>query len=121
MGSTAKAVVTGFICRLCSEQKKVVIHLYTERAKRLELLKKIKLLPISVDKFDNLPKTICEQCVIRLEIQYNLVLKIKKNNDIQRCHRLHHSNGRCPPECPFNGLDLPAWPEEVTTEESPEA
>nr|CAI5848155.1 unnamed protein product [Callosobruchus analis] len=90
MGSTAKAVVTGFICRLCSEQKKVVIHLYTERAKRLELLKKIKLLPISVDKFDNLPKTICEQCVIRLEIQYNLVLKIRKNNDIQRCHRLHH-------------------------------
>lgn len=48
MGSTAKAVVTGFICRLCSEQKKIVIHLYTERAKKLELLKKIKLLPISV-------------------------------------------------------------------------
>lgn len=48
MGSTAKAIVTGFICRLCSEQKKVVIHLYTERAKKLELLKKIKLLPISV-------------------------------------------------------------------------
>lgn len=51
MGSTAKAVVTGFICRLCSEQKKIVIHLYTERAKKLELLKKIKLLPISVRLF----------------------------------------------------------------------
>lgn len=48
MGSTGKAVVTGFICRLCSEQKKIVIHLYTNRAKKLRLLEKIKLLPISV-------------------------------------------------------------------------
>lgn len=50
MGSTAKAIVTGFICRLCSEQKKVVIHLYTERARRLDLLKKIKLVPVTVSK-----------------------------------------------------------------------
>ncbi|KAJ8974442.1 hypothetical protein NQ317_000219 [Molorchus minor] len=99
MGSTAKAVVTGFICRLCSEQKKSVIHLYTEKAKKLELLKKIKLLPISVDKFDNLPKTICNQCLHRLEAQYDLLEKIRRSNTIHHSHRIYHSNGRCPAEC----------------------
>ncbi|KAJ8947864.1 hypothetical protein NQ318_010010 [Aromia moschata] len=105
MGSTAKAIMTGFICRLCSEQKKVVIHLYTSRAKKLKLLKKIKLLPISVDKYDNLPKTICEQCVSKLEAQYDLLQKIRRSNSVHRSHRMHHSNGRCPAECPLHGED----------------
>lgn len=49
MGSIANAIRVGFVCRLCSRIKKVVIHLYTARAKQLDLLNKIKLLlPISV-------------------------------------------------------------------------
>lgn len=48
MGSYGQAIMAGFICRLCSKQKKVVVHLYTARAKKLDLLNKIKLLPISV-------------------------------------------------------------------------
>ncbi|XP_044264378.1 uncharacterized protein LOC123011132 isoform X1 [Tribolium madens] len=109
MGSYAKAIMTGFICRLCSEQKKKVIHLYSGKAKKLALMEKIKLLPITIDKYDNLPKTVCEQCIERLEIQYNLVLKIKKSNSIQRSHRLFHSNGRCPVECPLHGIHDPNW------------
>ncbi|KAJ8928936.1 hypothetical protein NQ314_018435 [Rhamnusium bicolor] len=92
MGSTAKAIVTGFICRLCSEQKKNVIHLYTSRAKKLNLLKKIKLLPISVEKYDNLPKTICKQCINRLEAQYELMQKIRRSSAIHNSHRIYHDN-----------------------------
>lgn len=51
MGSIGQAIMAGFICRLCSKQKKVVIHLYTARAKKLDLMNKIKLLPISVGTF----------------------------------------------------------------------
>ncbi|CAG9860514.1 unnamed protein product [Phyllotreta striolata] len=107
MGSTAKAIVTGFICRLCSEQKKVVIHLYTERARKLDLLNKVKLMPISLKKYDNLPKTICEQCIQRLEDQVKLLEKVKKNHEIQRRHRLYHSNGQCPVQCPLHNVNWP--------------
>ncbi|XP_056638550.1 uncharacterized protein LOC130894277 [Diorhabda carinulata] len=117
MGSTAKAIVTGFICRLCSEQKKVVIHLYSERARKLDLLKKIRLLPISLKKYDNLPKTICEECVIRLEEQYKLFKKIKRSQAIHRSHQMYHSNGRCPVECPLHGLADPSW-SEITLDEA---
>lgn len=48
MGSYRKAIMTGFICRLCSEQKKSVIHLYSKKADDLCLMEKIKLLPITV-------------------------------------------------------------------------
>lgn len=48
MGSYRKAVMTGFFCRLCSEQKKNVVHLYSQKANELGLMEKIKLLPIKV-------------------------------------------------------------------------
>lgn len=48
MGSYRKAVMTGFICRLCSEQKKNVIHFYSQKANEMGLMEKIKLLPITV-------------------------------------------------------------------------
>lgn len=48
MGSYGQAIVTGFICRLCSERKKKVIHLYTSKAKKLELLQKIDELPLDI-------------------------------------------------------------------------
>ncbi|XP_044744900.1 uncharacterized protein LOC123306811 [Coccinella septempunctata] len=109
MGSYAKAVMVGYICRLCSEQKKKVIHLYSSKAQSLKLLEKIKLLPITVQKYDNLPKTICETCIERLDTQYKLIQRIRKNNIIQRSHRIFHSNGRCPVECPLHGTVDPSW------------
>ncbi|XP_019872427.1 uncharacterized protein LOC109600697 [Aethina tumida] len=107
MGSYGKAVMTGFICRLCSEPKKVVVHLYSIRAKQLGLMEKITLLPITVEKYDNLPKTICEDCISRLEVQFNLLQKIKESDTIHRTHTLLHTNGRCPPLCPLHGVNDP--------------
>lgn len=51
MGSYGNAVMTGFICRLCSEQKKCVIHLYSRKGEEMNLMKKIALLPIKVNNF----------------------------------------------------------------------
>ncbi|KRT78118.1 zinc-finger associated domain containing protein [Oryctes borbonicus] len=104
MGSYGNAIMAGFICRLCSEQKKCVIHLYSVKAKKLSLLKKIKLIPIKVDKYDKLPKTICQSCIAKLDMQYHLIQQIRKSADIQRTHRLFHNNGRCPVECPLHGI-----------------
>ncbi|XP_031349875.1 uncharacterized protein LOC116175740 [Photinus pyralis] len=105
MGSYAKATMTGFICRLCSEYKKSVIHFYSAKAQELELLKKLTLLPITIDKYDNLPKTICQDCIEKLNLQYRLVDRIRKSFEIQQRHRLFHSNGRCPLECPLYGTN----------------
>lgn len=49
MGSTDKALITGFICRLCSKMNRFVIHIYGEEGKRMRLSEKINsYLPISV-------------------------------------------------------------------------
>ncbi|XP_076260021.1 uncharacterized protein LOC143196242 isoform X2 [Rhynchophorus ferrugineus] len=90
MGSYGQAIMAGFICRLCSKQKKVVIHLYTARAKKLDLLNKIRLLPISLKKYDNLPKTVCESCIEKLNAQYHLYMKIRRCENMYRAHRNYH-------------------------------
>ncbi|XP_050300617.1 uncharacterized protein LOC126739134 [Anthonomus grandis grandis] len=103
MGSTGQATMTGFICRLCSKQRKIVIHLYTSRAKKLDLINKIKLLPISLQLHDNLPKTICEPCIEKLEMQYRLVKKIRESNKLYQVHRIYHGDARsCDPCCPLH-------------------
>ncbi|XP_022907304.1 uncharacterized protein [Onthophagus taurus] len=79
MGSCLKAVKVGFMCRLCSEHKKKVIHLYGVSARKKSLLHKIKLIPLDIQKYDKLPKTVCEMCIIKLEKQYEFVQKILKN------------------------------------------
>lgn len=43
-----------------------------------------------VDKYDSLPKTVCEKCIERLNVQYNLVQRIRKSVAIKRTHRLLH-------------------------------
>jgi hypothetical protein len=49
MGSTDKAVITGFICRLCSKMNRFVIHVYGEEGERMRLAEKINAyLPITV-------------------------------------------------------------------------
>lgn len=41
MGSLDRAVLTGFICRLCSEMHRVVIHIYGDEGRRLCISEKI--------------------------------------------------------------------------------
>lgn len=50
MGSYDAAVMTGFICRLCSELNRNVIHIYSNKGIDLQLAEKINLMPISVSK-----------------------------------------------------------------------
>ncbi|KAJ8723874.1 hypothetical protein PYW07_007854 [Mythimna separata] len=75
MGSLDRAVLTGFICRLCSEMHRVVLHIYGEEGTRMGVSEKIsRYLSINVSKSDPLPKTICKGCLERLESQHRLVM-----------------------------------------------
>ncbi|XP_013135576.1 PREDICTED: uncharacterized protein LOC106101039 [Papilio polytes] len=79
MGSLDRAVITGFICRLCSEMHRVVIHIYGHEGIRLNISEKInKYLSINVSPSDPLPKTICNNCLERLENQHRLVMRIEQ-------------------------------------------
>uniref|UniRef100_A0A1B6IXS0 ZAD domain-containing protein n=1 Tax=Homalodisca liturata TaxID=320908 RepID=A0A1B6IXS0_9HEMI len=81
MGSLDNAVITGFICRLCSEMSRFVIHIYGEEGARLQLAKKInEYLPINVHFDDPLPKTVCSRCISKLELQHELIERCKKTN-----------------------------------------
>lgn len=74
MGSTDKAVITGFICRLCSKMNRFVIHIYGEEGERMRLAEKINAyLPITVNANDPLPKTVCLTCIDRLEAHHELM------------------------------------------------
>ncbi|XP_066600923.1 uncharacterized protein [Prorops nasuta] len=74
MGSTDKAVITGFICRLCSKMNRFVIHIYGEEGERMKLAEKINAyLPITVNMNDPLPKTACLHCIERLEAHHELM------------------------------------------------
>lgn len=79
MGSLDKAVLTGFICRLCSEMHRVVLHIYGEEGIRLCISEKInRHLSINVSQSDPLPKTICKSCLEKLESQHRLVMRIEQ-------------------------------------------
>lgn len=49
MGSLDRANISGFLCRLCSEMHRTVIHIYGDKGRKLSLVEKINgYLPISV-------------------------------------------------------------------------
>ena len=51
MGSLDKACISGFLCRLCSEMHRTVIHIYGDEGRKLGLVDKINgYLPITVSK-----------------------------------------------------------------------
>ncbi|EEB13165.1 conserved hypothetical protein [Pediculus humanus corporis] len=99
MGSTAKGLISGFICRLCSKMNRYVILIYSEEGERMGLAEKINLhLPITVTKNDPLPKTVCLNCINRLEKHSQMIQMITRaetkfdiykeelsNNGSQRC------------------------------------
>ncbi|KAI5705673.1 hypothetical protein M8J76_003483 [Diaphorina citri] len=54
-----------------------VIHMYGEEGRRLKLVSKIKeYLPVKIDPGDPLPKTICRQCIYRLQCHHTLMRQI---------------------------------------------
>ncbi|PSN48478.1 hypothetical protein C0J52_11721 [Blattella germanica] len=74
MGSTDEAVITGFICRLCSKMNRFVIHIFGEEGERMRLAEKINAyLPITININDPLPKTVCLPCIDRLEAHHELM------------------------------------------------
>ncbi|KAH1007040.1 hypothetical protein HUJ04_004322 [Dendroctonus ponderosae] len=91
----------GYICRLCSNLKRVVIHMYTGKAKNLQLLDNLKLLPITLNRYDSLPKTVCENCIIKLKKQARLLMLIRKSNSAYKVHKELHTQNECPVHCPF--------------------
>ncbi|KAI8435587.1 hypothetical protein MSG28_003863 [Choristoneura fumiferana] len=64
MGSLERGVLTGFICRLCSDMHRVVLHIYGDEGIRVPS--------------DPLPKTICKTCLEKLESQHRLVMRIEQ-------------------------------------------
>lgn len=51
MGSIEAACVGGFLCRLCSEVHRLVIHVYSDKGLRYGLAKKINAyLPVTVGR-----------------------------------------------------------------------
>lgn len=53
MGSLEAACISGFLCRLCSEIHRMVIHIYGDQGQRHELAQKINdYLPVTVSLFN---------------------------------------------------------------------
>ncbi|XP_037716441.1 uncharacterized protein LOC119551256 [Drosophila subpulchrella] len=79
MGSIEKACISGFLCRLCSEMHRTVIHIYSDHGQRLCLVEKINgYLPITISPTDPLPKTICKTCLHRVEQHYSLLMRLTR-------------------------------------------
>ncbi|XP_022233558.1 uncharacterized protein LOC111081729 [Drosophila obscura] len=79
MGSIEKACISGFLCRLCSEMHRTVIHIYSDHGQRLCLVEKINgYLPITISPTDPLPKTICRTCLHRVEQHYSLLMRLTR-------------------------------------------
>ncbi|XP_055843750.1 uncharacterized protein LOC129910398 [Episyrphus balteatus] len=77
MGSIAKAYISGFLCRLCSEIHKIVVHVYSNSVKKFLIDEKINgYLPITISPTDPLPKTICRSCLRKVEEHYGLLLRL---------------------------------------------
>lgn len=60
MGSIDAACIAGFLCRLCSEMHRTVIHIYGDQGQKHDLARKINAyLPVTVNfnQFSKLYKT----------------------------------------------------------------
>ncbi|XP_053673080.1 uncharacterized protein LOC128723368 [Anopheles nili] len=78
MGSLMEACCTGFICRLCSKMNHKVIFIYGADGLENNLLEKINsYLPIEISEEDELPKTICEACMVKILVHHRLIVQIR--------------------------------------------
>lgn len=79
MGSIDRACISGFLCRLCSEMHRIVIHIYGEQGQKHGLVEKINgYLPITISPTDPLPKTICGGCLKRVQQHYELLQRVAR-------------------------------------------
>lgn len=54
MGSIDAACIAGFLCRLCSEMHRTVIHIYGDQGQKHDLARKINAyLPVTVNNMEN--------------------------------------------------------------------
>ncbi|XP_031640058.1 uncharacterized protein LOC116352018 [Contarinia nasturtii] len=83
MGSIDAARIAGFLCRLCSEMHRTVIHIYGDQGQKHDLARKINAyLPVTIKPNDLLPKTICQSCMDRVEQHHELMLKLKQHEHV---------------------------------------
>ncbi|CAG4954043.1 unnamed protein product [Parnassius apollo] len=73
---------------------RVVLHIYGQEGIRLCISEKInRYLSINVSPSDPLPKTICNNCLERLENQHRLVMRIEQAANMLKGHRRHVAHG----------------------------
>ncbi|XP_030557535.1 uncharacterized protein LOC115760379 [Drosophila novamexicana] len=95
MGSIEKACISGFLCRLCSEMHRTVIHIYGDHGQRLCLVEKINgYLPITISPTDPLPKTICKTCLYRVEQHYTLLMRLTRMREERKLKLLGYKAQR---------------------------
>ncbi|XP_016977382.1 uncharacterized protein LOC108043274 [Drosophila rhopaloa] len=95
MGSIEKACISGFLCRLCSEMHRTVIHIYSDHGQRLCLVEKINgYLPITISPTDPLPKTICKTCLHRVEQHYSLLMRLTRMREERKIKYFKHKSRR---------------------------
>lgn len=95
MGSIEKACISGFLCRLCSEMHRTVIHIYGDHGQRLCLVEKINgYLPITISPTDPLPKTICKTCLHRVEQHYTLLMRLTRMREERRLKLMGYKSQR---------------------------
>ncbi|XP_023304360.2 uncharacterized protein LOC111686241 isoform X1 [Lucilia cuprina] len=103
MGSIDKACISGFLCRLCSEMHRIVIHIYGDQGQRLCLVEKINgYLPITISPTDPLPKTICTTCLRRVEQHYDLLMRLSR---IKKERFLRFNNKQRPRVSPISSIE----------------
>ncbi|EDW98838.1 uncharacterized protein LOC6538604 [Drosophila yakuba] len=97
MGSIEKACISGFLCRLCSEMHRTVIHIYSDHGQRLCLVEKINgYLPITISPTDPLPKTICKTCLHRVEQHYSLLMRLTRMREERKFKLINYKAERNP-------------------------
>ncbi|EDX14335.1 uncharacterized protein LOC6729524 [Drosophila simulans] len=97
MGSIEKACISGFLCRLCSEMHRTVIHIYSDHGQRLCLVEKINgYLPITISPTDPLPKTICKSCLHRVEQHYSLLMRLTRMREERKFKLIKYKAQRNP-------------------------
>ncbi|KAH8342093.1 hypothetical protein KR059_011914 [Drosophila kikkawai] len=106
MGSIEKACISGFLCRLCSEMHRTVIHIYGDHGQRLCLVEKINgYLPITISPTDPLPKTICKTCLHRVEQHYTLLMRLTRMREERKSKLMEFRQRRNPSISSVEGSD----------------
>ncbi|XP_016982639.1 uncharacterized protein LOC108047094 [Drosophila rhopaloa] len=79
MGSIGNATIPGFLCRICMKVHRSVILLFGHQGQRMQLIEKLeKYLFVTISPTDNLPKSICQDCIKKLRSAEKNLLRMQK-------------------------------------------